>query len=440
MELNRKLITVILVVLIIIVPVAAYSYVRYGPANLDSISIDSVAPDYEKRDGVRVIATTQGSGQDFEGKMDLQVLFESERIYTGKITFVDGLANHKLFFEDFCVGNGDYQFRLLHEGMSDRYDFQLDVVAEELGVVSTQAYDIQNSGYKAWEALYSYNVIFRTGWHYFTHRIDRNEFASYDLGFQWADTSAPLNVQGGDDGCRVEVWFTDQGGAQSKLSDHSVGAGDTLETTVQFAENGSYLYKYVNEKTKGIEIESYENRAVDKLPSGGSIIVTQEKGANIKDKEQMISAIDQVTGHFRPDYGPGNYTMTIDYPNPQVRDGHAKSTLSFTEVIELNDKPRAIGKADPPTLGTLKRTITFSALDSFDDGPDEDLYVYWSFGLTADGNEIGSDEGPWSTKSTVEFMYPIGEDPDVTDGKPFLILKDAYGAVSATAYINLGVS
>ncbi len=434
------MITVILVVLIIVVPIAAFAYVRYGPAQVDDISIDSVAPDYEKRDGVRVLATTQGSGQDFEGKMDLRVIFENEAIYTGKVTFIDGLANHKLFFEDFCAGNGDYTFRLTYENLKSEYEFQLDVVAEELGVVSTQAYNVQGSGYQPWEALYSYNVVFRTGWHYFTHRIDRSEFASYDLGFQWAGTSAPLKVQGGDDGCRVEVYFTDQSGVQSKLSEHSVAPKDTYETTVEFAANGSYLYKYSNERTSTIEIEAYENRPVDKIPTGGNIIVTQQKGADSRDKEQVINAIDQVTGWFRPEYGPGNYTMTIDYPNPQIREGHAKSTLTHTEVIELNDKPRAIGKADPNTIGRIQRTIEFSALDSYDDGPDEDLYVYWSFGLMSDGREIGSDEGPWSTHSTVEFTYPVGEDPDVTKGKPFLILKDAYGAVSATYEINIGVS
>ncbi len=439
MELNRKLITVILVVLIIIVPIAAYAYVVYGPARLDSVTIDSVAPDYEKRDGVRVIATTQGSGRDYEGKMDLQVYYESERIYTGKIEFVEGLANHKLLFEDFCVGNGDYEFRLSYEDLNDRYQFQLDVVVEELNVVSSQAYNIQNSGLQPWQAVYSYHVVFKTGWHYFTHNIDRNEFASYDLGFQWKGTSAPLKVKGGDDGCRVEVYFTNQGGVQSKKHEFDVAPGADLETTIEFTANGSYLYKYVNEKTVPITIDAYENRAVDKLPTGGDIIVSQEKGTDYSDKTQLISEIDQVSGFFRPAFGPGNYTMTIDYPNPQIREGHAKSTVSFSEVIELNDKPRAIGKANPNQISTLQRTVTFSAVDSFDDGPKEDLYVYWSFGANTEG-EIGSAEGPWETHKEITFTYPFGEDPDVTDGKPFLILKDAYGAESAIAYINLAVS
>ncbi len=83
--------------------------------------------------------------------------------------------------------------------------------------------------------------------------------------------------------------------------------------------------------------------------------------------------------------------------------------------------------------------MTFSAVDSFDDGPKEDLYVYWSFGANNEG-EIGSAEGPWETHKEYTFTYPFGEDPDVTDGKPFLILKDSYGAESAIAYINLAVS
>lgn len=440
MELNRKLITVILVILIIIVPIAAYAYVVYGPSKVDSISIDGVAPDYERRDGVRVIATAAGSGRAFEDSMELQVRFQDERIYTGKIKFTEGLANHMLSFEDFCVGNGQYEFRLIYEGMKDNYDFELDVVAEELGVVSTQAYTIQNSGRQPWEALYSYHVVFRTGWHYFTHRIERDEFSSYDLGFRFKDGSAPLKVRGLDNGCKVEVYFTNQGGVQSRIHEFDVAAGDTFETTIEFSKNGSYLYKYINEKTVTIEIEAYENRPIDKIPSEGQVIITQVLGTDGPYEDvQPISEIDQVSSWAIPQFGPGNYTMTIEYPNPQIRDGHDLSTLSFTEVIELNDKPRAIGKVNPSQISTLQRTVTFSATDSFDDGPKGDLYVYWSFGANADG-EIGSDEGPWEDMKEVTFTYPFGEDPDVTDGKPFLILKDKYGAESTVAYINLAVS
>ncbi len=441
MELNRKLITVILVILIIIVPIAAYAYVVYGPAKVDSISIDAVAPDYEKRDGVRVIATAAGAGRAFEGSMDLRVRFQDEQIYKGKIKFNDGLANHKLFFEDFCVGNGEYEFQLNYEGKNSKYEFELDVVAEELGVVSAQTYNIQNSDYDPWEALYSYHVVFRTGWHYFNHRIERDEFRSYDLGFQFKDDSAPLKVRTGkDDGCKVEVYFTNQGGVQSMEHQFDVAAGDTFETTIEFSKNGSYLYKYINEKTVTIEIEAYENRPIDKIPSGGQVIITQVLGTDGPYEDpQLISEIDQVSSWARPQYGPGNYTMTIDYPNPQIRNGHDLSTLSSTEVIGLNDKPRAIGKVNPSQISTLQRTVTFSATDSFDDGSKADLYVYWSFGANNDG-EIGSREGSWDNMKEVTFTYPFGENPDVTDGKPFLILKDRYGAESAVAYINLGVS
>ena len=439
MELSRKLISVILVALIIIVPVSAYIYIFHGPSRLESVTIEAVDFDIEKRDGVRILATTEGSGQDFEGNMDLQVYFENERIHTTKLPFIDGLANHKLFLEDFCVGNGQYEFRVIHEDLRDRYDLEMDAVAEELGVVSTQAYNIQNSGFQPWQALYSYNVVFTTGWHYFTYEIERDEFASYDLGFQFKDTSAPLKVRGGDDGCTVEVWFTNPGGAQSRKHTFNVASGSDLDTTIEFTANGSYLYKYVNEMTSTIEIQAYENRPVD-VPTGGNLIITQDLGAGkVGEDTQPITDMEKVTGYARPDYGPGNYTMTIDYPNPQIREGHALSTISFTEVIELNDKPRAIGRADPAQISTLQRTVTFSAVDSFDDGPKADLYVYWSFGSNTEG-EIGSDEGPWEDMKEVTFTYPFGEDPDVTDGKPFLILKDAYGAVSDTVYINLAVS
>jgi hypothetical protein len=440
LELNRKLITVILVILIIVVPIAAWAYVAYGPAKVDEISLDSVAPDYEKRDGVRILATTEGSGSDFSGKMDLQVRYESEQIYSGKIEFIDGLANYKLFFEDFSMGNGDYNFRIIYDDKADDFDLELDLVAEELGVVSSATYNLQDSGRQPWEALYSYQVVFKTGWHFFTHTIDRDEFRSYELGTQFEGTSAPLKVRTFDDACKVEVFFTSQGGVQSKIHQFDIAANDLFETTIEFTQNGSYLYKYINEKTIDIAIEAYENRPVDKIPQGGQVIVTQEKGpAELKEKVQQITEIDQVKDWVRPDFGPGNYTMTIDYPNPQVKEGHRLSTISFDEVIELNDKPKAKATVTPSQITTLQRTVTFSAVDSFDDGPKADLYVYWSFGANAEG-EIGSAEGIWEDMKEVTFTYPFGEDPNVNTGKPFLILKDAYGVHSATFEINLSVA
>jgi hypothetical protein len=440
LELNRKLITVILVILIIVVPISAWIYVSYGPAKVDEISLDTVAPDLEKRDGVRILATTIGSGQDFTGKMDLQVYFDLERIYTGKIDFTEGLANHKLFFEDFSMGNGKYDFRLIYEGMEDRYELELDILAEELGVVSTATYNLEDSGRQPWEVVYSYHVVFKTDWHYFTHKIEKDLFRSYELGTQFAGDSAPLKVRTGDDGCRVEVFFTNQGGVQSKIHEFNVPANDEFETTINFNNNGSYLYKYINEKTRDIEIEAYENRPVDKIPEGGQIVVTSELGpGQINEDTQVITEIDQVKGWIRPIFGPGNYSINIVYPNPQVKTGHQLSTLSFDEIIELNDKPKAKATVTPSQISTLQRTVTFSAVDSFDDGPKTDLYVYWSFGANADG-EIGAAEGPWEDFKEVTFTYPFGEDPNVNTGKPFLILRDSYGVHSKAFEINLSVS
>jgi hypothetical protein len=436
------MITVILVVLIILVPISAFSYIRYGPARLESISLDFVSSDLEKRDGLRVLATTTGSGVEYEGRMNLQVRFDNELIHTEKIDFIDGLANHKMYFEDFCVGNGKYDFRLIHEDLRDELTYEVDIIAEELGVVSTATYNLQGSGYQPWEALYSYHVVFKTGWNFFTHTIKRDDFRSYQLGTQFAGTSAPLKVRTGpDDGCRVEVWFTNQGGAQKMKHQFNVPANDLFETTVEFTQNGSYLYKYINEKIVDIQIEAYENRPVDKIPDGGQLIVTQELGpSETLEDPWPITMIDQVAGWSRPDFGPGNYTMTIDYANPQMRAGHQLSTLSFSEVIELNDKPRAIGKVNPSQISTLQRTVTFSAVDSFDDGPKADLIVFWSFGKTSAGEEIHAEEGPWEDYKEITYTYAFGEDPDVTTGKPSLILKDRYGAVSAKVEINLSVA
>ncbi len=40
---------------------------------------------------------------------------------------------------------------------------------------------------------------------------------------------------------------------------------------------------------------------------------------------------------------------------------------------------------------------------------------------------------------TLTYTYAFGEDPDITKGRPYLILKDAYGAESAKVYVDLDV-
>ena len=433
------MVSIILVVLIVLVPVSVAIWTFYGPTRIDKFSLDAVAPDLDNGDGVYVIGTATGSGQDFEQKADLLVYHESEQVYTGKVQFREGLLNEKLAYEDFCGGNGEYEFRLIYEDKSDRYTVELNQIVEELGVVSTATYQLEGSGAQPWQVLYSYNVVFKTGWHLFTLQIEKDLFRSYDLGTQFAGDSAPLKVETGPEaGVKVEVWFTNPGGVQSRIRTYDVAAGDSLDTTIEFDKNGSYLYKYVNEKTTDIEIRAWMNLPIDKLPDNGEVIVTQRLGTDSKEDTQLISEVDRLSSYVRPQYGPGNYTMTIDYPNPQVMPSSSLSTVSFTEVIELNDKPRAIGKVNPTQISTLQRTVTFDATDSFDDGPKEDLWVIWSFGANDEG-EIGSVEGPWDTYKTYTYTYLIGENPDVTDGKPYLVLKDKYGAESSIAYINLAV-
>ena len=438
MELNRKMVTVILVAIIIIVPVSTLVWVSWGPTQLDTLTIEAVTPDFKNVDGVLILATATGSGRDFSEKVDLQVKYEGETVYSGKVTFNDGYLAYTLLFEDFSVGNGDYKFRLIYEEFSDTFDFELNIVAERLGVVASASHNFEEAGVQPWEAVYVYHVVFTTDWHFFTHKIKANEFASYQLGSLFVGDSKPLKVQTGpDNGCTVEVWFTTMGGQQSRIASYDIPAGDNLDTTLNVNQNGSYLYKYVNTYTVDIEIKAYEDRAVDKIPSGGEIEILQELGTQSYIDPKLISQIDQVSGYIMPQFGPGDYDITISYPNPQVKPSSDLSTISHTDTELLNDLPKAIGKADK-RLTTLQRTITFDATDSFDDGPMDDLWVYWSFG-SSEGIEIESQQGPWADYKEVTFTYPFGEDPDVVNGRPFLILKDAYDAESKKAYVNLQV-
>lgn len=430
--------------LIIIVPISVLAWVSYGPTNLDSIKIDAVYADTKDVDGLFILATAQGSGRDFADKADLRVKHDNEEVYSGKVQFNDGYLAYKLLYEDFCVGNGDYQFRLMAEGLSSTYDYELDQVAEYLRVVGTATHNYQGDGaegVKPWNAVYVYSVVFMTDWNFFTHDIGPSKFASYDLGSMFVGQSAPLKVETGPEhGVTVEVWFTDNQGEQSKIQTYDVAAGSNLDETLTVHENGSFIYKYVNHKTVDIEIKALENRGVDKIPEGGSMEIRQELGAAQDTETVPIIETSRLKGYTLPKLGPGHYDITFSYPNPQMKPSSPLSVLTSTEEdLLLNDLPKANPIAEPNRLTTLQRTITFKATDSFDDGPKEDLYVYWSMGLTDNGQEIDSFEGTWEEMEILTYTYAFGEDPDISKGRPYLILKDAYGAESAKVFVDFQV-
>ena len=152
MELNRKMVTVILVAIIIIVPVSALVWVSWGPTQLDDLTIETVTPDLTNVDGVLILATATGSGRDFSEKVDLQVKYEGETVYSGKVTFDAGYLAYTLPFEEFSLGNGDYKFRLIYEEFSDTFDFELNIVAERLGVVASASHNFESAEVQPWEA------------------------------------------------------------------------------------------------------------------------------------------------------------------------------------------------------------------------------------------------------------------------------------------------
>ena len=312
------MVAIILVALIIIVPIAALAWVMVGPTSVDSIEIEAVAPDTKYADGVYIYATAQGSGKGLSGKADLKVKYDNEEVHSGKAQFDEGILNHKLLYEDFCVGNGDYTFTLRYEALSSVYNFQLDQVAEYLRVVGTATHNYQDEdavGVEPWNAVYVYNVVFMTDWHFFTHSIRSSSFASYDLGSMFEGQSAPLKVETGPEhGVTVEVWFTNLQGIQSKKYTYDVAAGSSLDQTltVQKNENGSYLYKYVNDKTIDIEIDAMENRGIDKIPVDGSIEILQELGS-AEDTETVPIIFLPSSGHY--------YTLIQDLPYGTAR-GH----------------------------------------------------------------------------------------------------------------------
>ena len=446
MELNRKFVTVILILLIIMVPLVALSWNIIAPTSLDDIFITSVVPDEFERDGVFIIGGTEGGGKAFDGQVNLLITHEEEQVYSGRVSFEDGILNHKLMLNEFAVGNGDYQFKIVHEGYDDTYDFDLAMVVEELNVVTSVTYDVENPppGTQPWEALYSYFISFNTGWNYYSHTVEPNEFYSYSPGYIFEGNFTPLKaIADPENGMKVEFIFTDAQGNQRIEDTYTLQAGDSLDRDLSLNKNGTFIYKFINDNTASITIDVFENLEVE-LPKDQRVDFLFQLGTQTQDDFQMISKPSSVDGYIKPTLGPGNYQVSIAFDNSLAKPTSPFASLLFTETLLLNDIPRGdVSAGEPYILDRLGgRAVTFDATASFDDGPKTDLTVSWYFGTTSDGypiGETGSVEGPWDDYKTYTFTYPVGEVPDLVNGKPYLILIDAFGTETKPVYINLQI-
>jgi hypothetical protein len=442
-ELNRKTITVILVALIIIVPIITIWWSSTTPP--DKLIIESVTPDETDRDGVLIVGAAPGGGGTFEADVRLIVTHDAEQVYSGKVPFRDGKLYHKLLLTEFATGNGDYEFKIIHEDFSDKYTTQLDMVIEEIGLISGNGTGVSDdkmpTGTQPWHSLYRFDLAFKTGFNYFDYTIDGLKWNSIDLGYRTIEETIPVKVEADpENDVKVEMIFENLQGTQNTRQVWTVSANDVLDTNYPVPTNGSYILKFSNENTVTIRISVWENRPVT-VPKNMNVDVQLKLGTQTQEDTFTFSKVAGDYGFVRPQHGQGVYDISIGLDNPTAKTGSTHSTITVTDSIILNDLPRGDTSAgEPYTLDRAgSRTVEFDATASFDDGPDAELTVFWFFGSTSDGQEIDSIEGPWDDYSVYEYTYAIGETPDLTRERPYLILKDAYGQQSAKVYVNLNI-
>jgi len=439
---NRRRVTAALVALIIIVPIIAGVYYYLGPSRLTELSISNVTPDDVDRKGVHIIGSATGGGQLFSGDATLVIYYDDEQVYVGKATFKESLLNQYLPLDSFAVGNGEYELRLRYGGVEDRFYFDLDMLVEELGVYASGVYDINVPGIARYECVYGYTVTFLTGWHYWSETIDPSLWYTWDLGFFTAGNTTNYRLTSDvEGGLTAKVFFEDQAGKKTQISSQSIPAGTDFNGTVPIAADGTYSVNLYNDMTVPLRIRVLQDRNT-KTPSGQSLQVDMVRSDKSQSFVLEVNKTEARSGYLNPDLprlGPGTYNVSWTYVQAIAAQSSPFRTVSYSQELLLNDRPYAdVGAGRPYELSTFKRTLHLDATNSIDDGPMSDIYVYWSFGADSQGESLGGAEGTWDQYKDIYHTYPT-EFPDPANGRPYLVLKDAFLMVSETAYVPVMV-
>jgi hypothetical protein len=439
---NRRRVTAALVALIIIVPVVAGTYWYLGPSRLTELSISNIAPDNVEGKGIYIIGSATGGGQSFSKNADLIIYYADEQVYAGKATFKQSLLNQYLPLDRFAVGNGEYEFRLRYGGVEDRYYYELGMLVEELGVYATGAYDTNVPGIAPYECAYSYTVTFMTGWHYWTETIDPSQWYTWDLGFFGPGNVTHYRLTSDvEGGLTAKVFYKDQAGKKTQISSQSIPAGTDFNGTVPIDALGTYSVNLYNEMSVPLKIRVFQDRNA-KTTSGQSLQVDMVRSDRSQSFVLWANRTEDISGYLDPDLprlGPGYFNVSWTFVQPITAQASKFRTVGFSQELLLNDRPYAdVSAGRPYELNTFKRTLHLDATNSIDDGPMSDIYVYWSFGTSSQGVPFDEAEGPWNQYKTVDVVYP-SEFPDPVKGKPYLVLKDAFGTVSETVYVPVQV-
>jgi len=435
---NRRRVTAALVALIIIVPVVAGTYWYLGPSRLTELSISNIAPDNVEGKGIYIIGSATGGGQSFSKNADLIIYYADEQVYAGKATFKQSLLNQYLPLDRFAVGNGEYEFRLRYGGVEDRYYYELGMLVEELGVYATGAYDTNVPGIAPYECAYSYTVTFMTGWHYWTETIDPSQWYTWDLGYYGINNTThyrlTTDVEGG---LTAKVFVQDPSGRKTQVGTQTIPAGTDYNGTVVITTLGTYSVNLYNEMSVPLKARVLQDRNT-KTPSAQPLRVNMVRSDKSQSFDLWANKTEAKSGYMDPDLprlGPGHFNVSWTYLQPLAAKGSRFATLTFSHELLLDDMPYAdVSAGKPYELSTFKRTLRLDATNSRDDGPMSDIYVYWSYGTNSQGLSLGGAEGPWDQYKVWPVVY-TSEFPDPSKGKPYLVLKDAFGTLSDTVFV-----
>jgi hypothetical protein len=141
---KRQILTVIIIIALVLV--GTYSYLRWGRGNEVNSIVVLPPRETQERDGIEIEAEiVPAADTELEGSASLKIRYEGETQYSGSLKIASNSVSTTVNYNQFVVGNGDYTVKVSFGGKEGTEIYSLDFVTEDMDVFIdfNETYDAQ---------------------------------------------------------------------------------------------------------------------------------------------------------------------------------------------------------------------------------------------------------------------------------------------------------